>query len=134
LRLHTYTYIYTHTHTHTYTQVKNLNNTVGSGGREVACFLGSAQSNVLIEAAAFRGEYNLVYMTPEKLLNGSTLGKLKEVLAIKMVDRMHFGSIMFASSLQMHANGGLSLLAVDEAHCVSEWGHDFRPVYQEIGR
>eukprot|EP00976_Prorocentrum_cordatum_P103885 1193645-Prorocentrum_minimum.AAC.1 len=99
-------------------QVTHLNNTVGgsvhwhnSGGgarQKLACFLGSAQYDLSVEAAALRGEYAIVYVTPEKLLAGGFLSRLAE----------------------LHKAKGLSLLAVDEAHCVSQWGHDFRPQYQ----
>ncbi len=53
------------------------------------------------------GELKLLYMAPERLASGGT-------------DR-----------LLAHAN--VTLLAVDEAHCVSQWGHDFRPDYLRIG-
>ena len=54
-----------------------------------------------------RGELKLLYMAPERLASGGT-GR-------------------------MLAEAGVTLLAVDEAHCVSQWGHDFRPDYLRIG-
>ncbi len=53
-----------------------------------------------------QGKYRLVYVAPERLR-----------------------SVTFLRSLQ---NRTLSLLAIDEAHCISEWGHDFRPDYLHI--
>jgi ATP-dependent DNA helicase RecQ len=64
------------------------------------------------EAAALKGQYRLLYVAPERLLTSQFLAFLDRVR-----DRHQ-----------------LALFAVDEAHCVSEWGHDFRPEYRQLGQ
>ncbi|MCZ4353386.1 DNA helicase RecQ [Roseovarius aestuarii] len=53
------------------------------------------------------GRLKLLYIAPERLAAGSATGMLRRI--------------------------GVNLIAVDEAHCVSQWGHDFRPDYLRIG-
>jgi ATP-dependent DNA helicase RecQ len=56
----------------------------------------------------YNGEYRLLYVAPERLMIPSFLERLRE--------------------------WNVALIAIDEAHCISEWGHDFRPEYRQLSR
>src|SRR5260221_3593798 len=64
------------------------------------------------EKAALNGGLKLLYVAPERLVSGNFLPLLDQV----------------------EQTVGLSLLAVGEADCVSEWGHDFRPEDRQFGQ
>jgi ATP-dependent DNA helicase RecQ len=66
----------------------------------------SEQSRIMMKARG--GEYRLLYLSPERLAREETVNWLKTV--------------------------PVSFFAIDEAHCISEWGHEFRPDYRQLSK
>ena len=76
-----------------------------------ATFLNSTLTSAEVSQRMTRvvsGEIKMLYVAPERFDFGSAAERLKDV--------------------------GVSLLAIDEAHCISEWGHDFRPSYLRVAQ
>ena len=76
-----------------------------------AAFLNSSQAadeQRKVERALAAGDLDLLYIAPERLLTERALSLLRDA--------------------------DLALFAIDEAHCVSQWGHDFRPDYRQLSR